>query len=350
MQRSTSTAQPPPQHLLRELGLHYVSTDDLTIERRRRGAGFVYLDARGHPLRDERTLYRLKRLAVPPAYEAVRFAPDPHAHLQAIGRDAAGRAQYRYHPDWEKVRELRKARRLARLAEVLPVIRRWVSRHLNEREPTQERAVAAVIELVGLTALRPGSETYAKQHGTRGAATLVKSDLKISGATITLHFIGKGSKEIEKTIECARLAEALRRLSKLPGKRMFQYRNAEGAIVPLRRRDVNAMLQTITGRAVSLKDFRTLTASGRAIEHLATLEPKASERGRKRQLLTMMREIANELANTPTVCRKSYVHAAVVEAFESGALRRIAARARIRSPAAREKMLAKILERLALKA
>jgi len=179
---------------------------------------------------------------------------------------------------------------------------------------------------------------------------LLKSDLKISGATIALNFTGKGGKDIEKTLECARLAEALRRLAKLPGKRMFQYRNAEGAIVPLRRRDVNAMLQTIAGRTVSMKDFRTLTASGLAIEHLASLEPKPSERGRKRQLLATMREIANELANTPAVCRKSYVHAAVVEAFESGALRRIASRARIHSAPAREKMLAKILERIALKA
>jgi DNA topoisomerase-1 len=349
MQRSTS-AHPPPPQVLRELGLHYVSTDDLTIERKRRGAGFVYLDARGHPLRDERTLYRLKRLAVPPAYEAVRFAPDPHAHLQAVGRDAAGRAQYRYHPDWEKVRELRKARRLSRLAEVLPVVRRWVSLHLKDREPTQERAVAAVIELVALTALRPGSEAYSKQHGTRGAATLLKSDVKISGAKITLHFVGKGGKNIEKTIEAPRLAQTLQAVLKLPGKRVFQYRNAEGAIVPLRRRDVNAMLQTVAGRAVSMKDFRTLTACGLAIEHLATLDPKPSERGRKRQLIAIMREIASELANTPAVCRKSYVHAAVVEAFESGALRRIASRARIRSASAREKMLAKLLERIALKA
>jgi DNA topoisomerase I len=348
MQRSSS-AHPPSQHLLRELGLHYVRTEALTIERRRRGSGFVYLDARGHPLRDERTLWRLKRLAVPPAYEAVRFAPDPHAHLQAIGRDAAGRAQYRYHPDWEKVRELRKARHLARLAEVLPVIRRWVSRHLKDHEPTQERAIAALIELVGLTGLRPGSEAYAKQHGTRGAATLLKSDLTISGAKITLNFTGKGGKEIEKTFECRRLADVLRALSKLPGKRMFQYRTAEGAIVPLRRRDVNTALKTIIGRAISLKDFRTLNASALAIEHLALLDPKPSERGRKRQLLAMMREIASELANTPAVCRKSYVHAAVVEAFESGVMQRLAKRA-ARSNAAREKMLLDILQRIALKA
>jgi DNA topoisomerase-1 len=348
MQKSTSVTPPPPQ-VLRQLGLRYVSSEELTIERKRHGNGFVYLDVRGHPLRDERTLWRLKRLAVPPAYDAVRFAADPHAHLQAVGRDAAGRAQYRYHPEWEKVRELRKARRLARLAEALPLIRRWVSRHLQDREPSRERAIAAVIELVGMTALRPGSEVYAKEHGTRGAATLLKSDLTISGSKVTLHFTGKGGKEIKKTFDSRRLAEALRRLSALPGKRMFQYRNEQGAIVPLRRRDVNNALRTIASRAVSLKDFRTLNASAQAVQHLASLDPKPSERGRKRQLLATMREIAAELANTPAVCRKSYVHAVVVDAFESGALQRIARRAgNLRSVAGREQMLAKLLERIAL--
>jgi DNA topoisomerase-1 len=343
-----NASQSPPENLLRELGLHYVSATELTIRRRRNGKGFVYFNGRGGPLRDQRTLYRLKRLAVPPAYRAVRFASDPHAHLQAIGRDAAGRRQYRYHPDWEKVRELRKARRLARLAEALPVVRRWVSRHLREREPTRERAIAAVIELVALAALRPGSETYAKQHGTRGAATLLKSDLTVTGTRIHLNFVGKGGKEIEKEIVSPRLAAALKQLAKLPGRRMFQYRNGGGAVVPLRRRDVNNALREIAGRAVSLKDFRTLIASGKALQQLSAMEPKSSERGRKRQLLTTMRAVAADLANTPAVCRKSYVHAAVVTAFECGDLQRIARRSGgLRSAAAREKMLAKVLAELA---
>src|SRR5690242_18416827 len=297
-----NVTQPPPETLLREIGLHYVSAAELTIRRRRNGKGFVYLNGRGGRLQDERTLYRLKRLAVPPAYRAVRFAVDPHAHLQAIGEDAAGRTQYRYHPDWEKIRELRKARRLARLAEVLPVVRRWVSRHLHDHEPTRERAIAAVIELVALAALRPGSETYAKQHGTRGAATLLKSDLTVAGTRIRLNFVGKGGKEIEKEIVSPRLAAALRQLGKLPGRRMFQYRNGGDLIVPLRRRDVNNALRDIAGRTVSLKDFRTLNGSAKALQQLSAMEPKPSERGRKRQLLATMRAVAADLANTPAVC------------------------------------------------
>lgn len=335
----------PPERLLRRLGLRYVSASELTISRRRRGAGFIFVNGGGRALRDQRILYRLKRLAVPPAYENVLYAADPQAHLQAIGRDAAGRAQYRYHPDWEKVRELRKAKRLGLLAEALPKIRAWVSRHIGDRQPSRERAIAALIELVALTALRPGSETYAKQHGTRGAATLLKRDLRVVGDRVSLSFIGKGGKAIEKEVRAARLALALKRLGALPGPRVFQYRNEDGAVLAVRRREVNAMLRTVAGRAVSLKDFRTLIACSNALEHLAEMEPKPSERGRKRQLLATMREVAAELANTPAVCRKSYVHAAVVDAFESGALKRIAARRR-RTAANRERLLLKMLARV----
>ncbi len=341
----------PPERLLRQLGLRYVSRTELTIQRRRRGMGFVYINGSGGPLRDERTLYRLKRLAVPPAYENVAFAADPHAHLQAVGRDAAGRDQYRYHPDWEKVRELRKARRVAGLAEILPRLRSWISRHLKDTEATRERAIAALVELIALTALRPGSEVYAREHGTRGAATLLKSNMAISGETVTLRFIGKGGKAIEKAVRSRRLAAALKRLSNLPGRRIFQYRNGNGQVVPLRRRDVNVALQEVTGRPVSLKDFRTLIASATALAQLATIEPKTSDRGRRRQLLAIMRSVAAELANTPAVCRRSYVHAVIVDAFESGELRRLARRSGIPTSAAqREKMLASLLARLAAKA
>lgn len=331
----------PPESVLRAVGLRYVSVTELTIRRRRSGSGFVYLNGSGRPLRDQRLLYRLKRLAVPPAYDDVHYAPDPHAHLQAVGRDAAGRAQYRYHSNWEKVREMRKARRLARLAEALPKIRRWVSRHVGERNPSRERAIAAVIELVALTALRPGSESYARQHGTRGAATLLKSNVRVTGDRVTLRFIGKGGKPIEKEVRSPRLAQALRRLAALPGHRLFQYRNQDGAVLALSRREVNAALRDIAGRTVSLKDFRTLIASANALEQLAAVEPKTSERGRRRQLLATLRAVAADLANTPAVCRKSYVHAAVVSAFESGALRRFARRRS--SAAGREKLLIKVL-------
>jgi DNA topoisomerase-1 len=334
--------------ILQRLGLRYVQTEDLTIRRRRNGTGFVYLTATGRKLRDERTLYRLKCLAVPPAYEDVLFATDAQAHLQAIGRDSAGRIQYRYHADWQKVREIRKARRLAKLAGLLPKIRRWVSRRLREPEPTHDFALAAVIELVACTALRPGSDTYASQHGTRGAATLLKSDVAIKGERIALRFRGKGGKTIDKEFCSRRLAQALKKLLALPGKRLFQYRAEDGSICTLRRRQVNAGLRAMTGRTISLKDFRTMIASARALAELAAMEPKPSARGRRKQVLETMRVVAEDLANTPAVCRRSYVHDVVVAAFESGELQRMSSRnGNARSIVAREQMLAKLLQSMA---
>lgn len=330
--------------ILRRLGLRYVSVGELTIRRRRNGSGFVYLGAGGRKLRDRHILYRLKRLAVPPAYEDVLFAADSHAHLQAIGRDSAGRTQYRYHPDWQQVREMRKARRLAKLTHLLPRIRGWVSRHLRGSDPTHDFALASAIELVALTALRPGSETYASQHGTRGATTLLKSDVAIEGDRIALHFRGKGGKIVDKEFRSRRLARALKCLLTLPGKRLFQYRAEDGRVRALRRREVNAGLRAMTGRTISLKDFRTLIACARALEALAAMEPKPNARGRRQQVVQAMRAVAEDLANTPAVCRRSYVHDVVVAAFESGALQKMVARdGQTRAAAARERMLAELL-------
>src|SRR4051812_11182333 len=203
---------------MKRLGLRYISTDELTIRRKRVGDSFTFLSARGRTIRDALTRARLKRLAVPPAYEEVLYAADPRAHIQAIGRDAAGRLQYRYHPDWEKGRERRKARRVQRLVEAMPRVRRAVNKHLGAAAPTREFALAAVIELVACSAIRPGSESYAKANGTRGAATLLKSNVAVNGATVALKFRAKGGKNIEKDITCARLASAINVLSALPGR------------------------------------------------------------------------------------------------------------------------------------
>src|SRR5205085_6848661 len=285
---------------------------------KRVGDKFTFVSANGRTIRDERTRARLKRLAVPPAYADVLFAADPRAHIQAIGRDAAGRLQYRYHPDWEKVRERRKARRLQRLVEALPRIRRAVNKHLAGAEPTREFALAAVIELVSCSAIRSGSESYAKANGTRGAATLLKSNIAVDGAAVALKFRAKGGKDIDKKFRCPRVAAAINVLRALPGRRMFQYRGPDDAIRIVTASDVNAFLREITGVKISLKDFRTLCASGASLEALARIAPAASERGRRRQVKEAVTAVSEELANTPTICRKSYVHQTVVAAFENG--------------------------------
>jgi DNA topoisomerase IB len=213
---------------MQRLGLRYVGTDELPIRRKRVGESFTFVSARGRTIRDELTRARLKRLAVPPAYEEVLYAADPRAHIQAIGRDAAGRLQYRYHADWEKVRERRKAKRLQRLVEAMPRIRRAVNKHLGVAEPTREFALAAVIELIACSAIRAGSESYLKEHGTRGATTLLKSHVEVHGTRIVLKFRAKGGKRIEKDFHCPRAAMAINVLRALPGTRLFQYAAENG--------------------------------------------------------------------------------------------------------------------------
>ncbi len=308
--------------------LRRTSVDQLTIRRRKNGQGFVYSWPNGRTIRDQQTLIRLKRLAVPPAYEDVRLAEDASAHIQAVGRDRAGRRQYRYHPDWERVRERRKARHLSELMRSMPAIRTALSRHLRDRRESREFTLASIIELVSCTALRPGSEGYARQNGTRGAATLLKSEATISGDHVFLRFRGKGEKMIEREVRSKRVARALRRLKALPGRRVFQYRAPDRKVCIARRRDVNAFLRRIGRERISLKDFRTMIACSRALENLAALEPKPNDAGRKRQLKAALCAVSEELANAPAICRKSYVHAVVVDAFEKGLLKKVARRVR----------------------
>jgi len=333
---------------MKRLGLRYVTTGELTIRRRKNGDGYTFVSARGRTIRDEITRARLKRLAVPPAYEDVLFAADPRAHIQAIGRDAAGRLQYRYHSDWEKVRERRKARRLQRLVEAMPRIRRTVSRHLAAAEPTRELALSAVIELIACSAIRAGGESYVKSNRTRGAATMLKSNIVVNGARIALKFRAKGGKTIEKEFRCPRVAKAIKVLLDLPGRRLFQYRGEDGSPRIVTASDVNTFLREIAGVKISLKDFRTLSASAAALEALAHIEPASSERGRRRQVKEAVTAVSEELANTPTICRKSYVHQTVVTAFENGKLARFSEMLkRRRSPAHREQLLAQVVASMA---
>jgi DNA topoisomerase-1 len=340
----TRNGAAPAAAIAKRLGLRYVSRDKLTIRRVRRGKGWSYLRASGRVIRDASIVKRLARLAVPAAYEAVVYADDPGAHLQAVGRDAAGRLQYRYHPDWEKVREQRKARRLGHLAEALPRIRRSLGQYLNGTEPSRELALSAVIELVGCSAIRAGRESYLKQRGTRGAATLLKSNVVVDGDRISLRFRGKGGKVVAKDVKSPRLVGALECMRSLPGRRLFQYRAENGEVREVRARDANVFLREIADVPISLKDFRTLVASASILDLLSRVSPARSDRQRRKQVMTALRVAADDLHNTPAICRRSYVHDTVIAAFEDGVLERFAeALAGNRSPARRNELLAQIV-------
>jgi DNA topoisomerase I len=325
-------------------GLVIVGPEALTLRRQRCGKGFAFVAPSGAFVRDQEEIRRLKALAVPPAYANVRFAADPAAHLQAVGEDAAGRLQYRYHPKWAEVREALKTRRLAGLARSLPAIRRAVGRCLSLEEIDRRFVAASIVELVSLTAIRAGGEEYARERGTRGATTLLKSNVRLADKRlVTLSFKAKGGKIIGKRVRSARLHTAVTRLLELPGRRLFQYR--EGDTVRLMRAaEVNTFLQEIAGRRISLKDFRTLVASAAALKALAATEPAESKRQRRRQVREAVIEVAEELSNTPTVCRTSYVHDAVIAAFEAGALKRPRSR-KAKSPATQAELLARIVSR-----
>ena len=330
--------------LTQELGLKLGDQNELTIRRIKRGKGYSFVRANGAHIRDARTIRRLHAMAVPPAYREVRYSPDPNSHLQAVGRDAAGRLQYRYHADWEKVREHRKAHRLAKLVGALPKIRRNVSMHLAGDEPTREFALSAVIELIARTAIRPGNESYARLNGTRGATTLLKSNVTLEDDSFVLTFKAKGGKAVRKECNAAKLVRAIGILRTIPGKRMFQYRDQSGTVRTVSTTTVNGFLREIAGIKISLKDFRTLMASAVVVESLSRITPAASERGRRKQVLEAVRAAADELSNTPAICRKSYVHDTIVTAFEDGILERFAATMKgQRSQSKREQLLAQVV-------
>jgi DNA topoisomerase-1 len=342
---SRKTAAPVSvEALAQELGLKLGEQNELTIRRIKRGKTYSFVRANGTAIRHAGTIRRLNAMAVPPAYQKVRYSPDPNSHLQAVGRDAAGRLQYRYHADWEKVREHRKAHRLAKLVAALPKIRRNVSMHLSGEEPTREFALSAVIELIARTAIRPGNESYARLNGTRGATTLLKSNVTLEDDCVVLTFTGKGGKAVRKECDAAKLVRAIGILGTVPGKRMFQYRDNSGTVRTVSTTTVNAFLREIAGIKISLKDFRTLMASAVVLESLSRISPAASARGRKRQVLEAVRAAADELSNTPAICRKSYVHDTIVTAFEDGILERFAATMKgYRSQSKREALLAQVV-------
>ncbi len=330
--------------LAEDLGLTLGDQDELTIRRVKRGKTYSFLRANGSVIKHAGTIKRLSAMAMPPAYVEVRYASDPSSHLQAVGRDAAGRLQYRYHSDWTKVREQQKAQRLEKLVGALPKIRRNVSAHLAGDTPTREFALSAVIEMIARTAIRPGSESYARLNGSRGATTLLKSNVSFTDDCIVLSFRAKGGKAVRKECDASKLVRAVEILKKLPGKRLFQYKDDSGTIRNVSTAQVNNFLREIAGIKISLKDFRTLMASAVVLESLSRISPATSASGRKKQVLEAVREAADELSNTPAICRKSYVHDTIVTAFEDGILERFAATMKgTRSQKKREQLLAQVV-------
>ena len=298
------------------IGLRYASPDDPGYGRRRAGRGFQYLGLNGRVLRDPEVIARIRALAIPPAWTDVWISPSPNGHVQATGRDARGRRQYRYHARYRARRDADKFGRLAAFGKALPRIRRQVRRDLARRGLPREKVLAAVVGMLDATALRVGNETYARVNKSFGLSTLRRRHATVSGETVRFRFRGKGGRTEEATLVDRRLAAVVRRCRELPGQSLFQYLDEDGEERGISSEDVNEYLREAAGREdVSAKDFRTWFAT--VLAHRALRSAPAEDEGRRsRPDVAAMRRTAEALNDTLAVTRASYVHPAVLESFD----------------------------------
>ncbi len=304
-------------------GLVYVSDDVPGFRRVRRGDGFAYRDAANRWLKDKVELERIASLAIPPAYEEVWVCPDPRGHLQATGRDARHRKQYRYHPEWHSLRGDAKFDRMAAFGEALPKLRRRLGSDLALPGLPRNKVLAVVVRLLDATGVRVGNEAYVRDNRSYGLTTLRNRHVTfIRDGRLRFAFRGKGGIEHEVVVDDKRLARIVRRCEQLPGQQLFQYVDDDGVRRPITSDLVNDYLREITGAEFSAKDFRTWCATVRAFTLLTgTPHPdRPSERAFKSCITAVIRQVACELRNTPAVCRKSYINPAVFVAWRRGAL------------------------------
>jgi DNA topoisomerase-1 len=317
-----------PRASARHAHLHYVSCEGRGIRRLRHGKGFRYLLPDGSRLTAPTVLERIRALAIPPAWEDVWICPRASGHVQATGRDARGRKQYRYHPRWRTVRDEAKYHDMLAFARALPNLRRHVARSLAAPELTRDKVVATVIRIMELTAVRVGNDSYAEANGSYGLTTLLDRHVKIRGKVLELRFRGKSKQHQRAQLDDARLAGIVKRCRALPGQRLFQYRDGDGELSAVTSSDVNAYLRKATGGEFTSKTFRTWAATVFATTLLTRDFAPVSARARKSAVSRVIERVAARLGNTPAVCRKSYVHPAVVTAFTDGNLRAWAERRR----------------------
>lgn len=324
---------------LEATGLVWTSDDSPGIRRERRGEEFVYLDAKGKEIGDEKTLARIRSLAIPPAYENVWICPRANGHLQATGKDARGRKQYRYHPDFRASRDEAKFGRMLQFAKVLPKIHAAVDRDLSKPGMPREKAIASVVALLEGSLIRVGNEEYAQTNKSYGLTTMRNRHAKVEGAEVTFKFLGKSKVEHEIALHDRRLARIIKKLQDLPGQHLFQYLDDAGQTHAVTSDDVNGYIHAVTKADFTAKDFRTWAGTVLALEQLAGIDPlPETKKDMTRVLGDCMKCVASRLGNTPAVCRKSYVHPAVVECFTRGDLRKRLAR--IKEP---EKALVNLL-------
>jgi DNA topoisomerase-1 len=308
-----------PREAAEQAGLVYVSDEDRGIRRERKGDGFQYFKPNGDPVKDENTLERIRKLAIPPAYVDVWICSKANGHLQATGRDARGRKQYRYHPQFREARESTKYEHMMEFAKALPDVRRKLSEHMALRGLPREKVLATVVHLLETTLIRVGNDDYAKENKSYGLTTLRNPHVKVEGAELRFQFKGKSGKQWRLQVKDRRIARIIRACQDLPGQRLFQYQDGD-QLREVNSADVNAYLKEITGRDITAKDFRTWAGTVMAALALQEFEAFDTKATQKKNLKAAIERVSSRLGNTPTICRKCYIHPEVLNAYTEGNL------------------------------
>jgi DNA topoisomerase I len=313
--RARSDKEDEFREAARSARLRYVSDADRGFARRRRGKSFTYLRADGEPLRNPTALARIRALAIPPAWKDVWICPTPDGHLQATGRDARRRKQYRYHPRWREAQDENKYQRIIAFARTLPKIRRAVARHLRKRGLPREKVLAAAVKLLETTLIRVGNDEYARDNQSFGLTTMHDKHVKLRGAKIRFDFRGKHGVEHDIDLTDRRLAAIVHACRELPGHELFQYVDETGAVRDVGSSDVNDYVRQISGENFTAKDFRTWAGTALAAQALQEFHDFDSKAAAKRNITQAIERVAERLGNTQAICRKCYVHPAVIEAY-----------------------------------
>lgn len=309
-----------PRDAAETVGLLYVSDEEPGIRRKKSGKGFTYLRPDGKRVEDDTTLKRIRSLAIPPAYTDVWICSKANGHIQATGRDAKGRKQYRYHPAFREIRESTKYERMLDFAKGLPAIRKTIDEHMRMPGLAREKVLATVVHLLENTLIRVGNEDYAKQNKSYGLTTLRDPHVKVDGSELRFQFKGKSGKTWKLQVKDRRVAKIVKACQDLPGQDLFQYLDENGEQQSITSSDVNAYLKEITGRDITAKDFRTWAGTVLAAMALSEFERFDSEAVAKKNIRTAIEQVSARLGNTPTICRKCYVHPQVFDCYLEGSL------------------------------
>jgi len=318
MSRRLSAIRTDPIDSAHDGGLQYVRGENAPgILRQKRGRGFVYLAADGKRVRDQATLERIRALVIPPAWAHVWICPHRNGHLQAVGRDAKGRKQYRYHSQYRRIRDQVKFDRLLFFGPALPRIRRRVRHDLKLPGMPKEKVLAAVVRLLDETFARVGNDEYLRSNGSYGLTTLENKHARVRGDELRFRFRGKSGQFLDLSLRDNRLARIVKRCQDLPGEELFQYQAESGDLQVISSGDVNEYLREITGQDITAKDFRTWHGTRQTFIELKKAGPAGSKTEAKKKILSAVKETASQLGNRPATCRKYYIHPAVVESYLS---------------------------------